>query len=187
MEKKTILRIPDAYLGLLEDIRLLKSDECNPNKMTNKQKERVWQSLQKHGWIYPIVTDFHGVFSDGEQRVQVCKEHQEYFAPVLRLTLTDPQRRLLRQTLNKLHGKHSKQLDEADYRRIIEAGEKDDLQSLLSAIGEKLPEDLGGAREGSNIIPESYELIIECRDESDQKAKFEKLNGEGYKVKVLNL
>ena len=187
MEKKTILRIPDAYLGLLEDIRLLKSDECNPNKMTNKQKERVWQSLQKHGWIYPIVTDLQGVFSDGEQRVQVCKEHQEYFAPVLRLTLTDPQRRLLRQTLNKLHGKHNKQLDEADYRRIIEAGEKDDLQSLLSAIGEKLPEDLGGTREGSNRIPESYELVIECRDEADQKAKFEKLKAEGYQVKVLNL
>lgn len=187
MEKKTVLRVPDAYLGLLEDIRLLKSDECNPNKMTNKQKERVWHSLQRHGWIYPIVTDQNGIFSDGEQRVQVCKDHGEYFAPVLRLTLSDAQRRLLRQTLNKLHGKHNKQLDEADYRRIIEAGERDDLQSLLSAIGEKLPEDLGGMREGSDRIPESYELVIECKDESDQKLKFEKLKAEGYQVKVLNL
>lgn len=187
MEKKTALLIPDAYLKLLEDIRLLKSDDCNPNKMTNKQKERVWGSLQRHGWIYPIVTDLNGVFSDGEQRVSVCKDHCEYFAPVLRLTLSDAQRRLLRQTLNKLHGKHNKQLDEADYRRIIEAGEKDDLQALLSAIGEKLPEDLDGAREGSNRIPESYELVIECKDEADQKAKFEKLKGEGYRVKVLNL
>jgi hypothetical protein len=67
-EKKTILKLPDAYKGLLEDIRLLKSDEANPNKMTNKQKEQVWKSLQKHGWIYPIVTDLQGVFSDGEQR-----------------------------------------------------------------------------------------------------------------------
>ena len=88
--------------GCLKIFGLLKSDECNPNKMTNKQKERVWQSLQKHGWIYPIVTDLNGVFSDGEQRVQVCKDHTEFFAPVLRLTLTDAQRRLLRQTLNKL-------------------------------------------------------------------------------------
>ena len=78
-------------------------------------------------------------------------------------------------------------MDEADYRRIIEAGERDDLQALLSAVGEKLPEDLGGAREGSARIPESYELIIECKDETDQKAKFEKLKTEGYQVKVLNL
>ena len=187
MEKKTTLLIPDAYSGLIEDIRLLKSDDCNPNKMTNKQKEQVWLSLQKHGWVYPVVTDLNGVFSDGEQRVQVCKDHGEYFAPVLRLMLTDSQRRLLRQTLNKLHGKHNKQLDEADYRRIIEAGEQDDLQSLLSAIGEKLPADLGGPKEGSNLIPESYELVIECKDEGDQKAKFEKLTSEGYKVRILNL
>ena len=187
MEKKTALSVPAAYFGLLEDIRLLKSDECNPNKMSIKQKERVWHSLQKHGWIYPIVTDQNGVFSDGEQRVQVCKDHGEFFAPVLRLTLTDSQRRLLRQTLNKLHGKHNKQLDEADYRRIIEAGERDDLQALLSAVGEKLPQDLGGAREGSDRIPESYELVIECKDETDQKAKFEKLKTEGYHVRVLNL
>lgn len=187
MEMKKSIHLPEAYLGLLEDIRLLKSDDCNPNKMNNKQKERVWQSLRKHGWIYPIVTDLNGVFSDGEQRVQVCKDHTEFFAPVLRLTLTDSQRRLLRQTLNKLHGKHSKQLDEADYRRIIEAGEKDDLQALLSAVGEKLPEDLGGKRDGSGRIPESYELVINCKDETDQKVKFEKLKSEGYQIRVLNL
>jgi hypothetical protein len=70
--------------GLLEDIRLLKSDETNPNKMTSKQKEQVWKSLQKHGWIYPVVTDLKGVFGDGEQRVQVCRDHGEFFAPVLR-------------------------------------------------------------------------------------------------------
>ena len=48
--------------------------------MTNKQKEQVWKSLQKHGWMYPIVTDLKGVFGDGEQRVEVCKDHGEFFA-----------------------------------------------------------------------------------------------------------
>jgi len=187
LEKKKSLHVPDAYSGLLEDIRLLKSDECNPNKMSNKQKERVWHSLKADGWVYPIVTDMNGIFADGEQRVQTCKDHSEFFAPVLRLTLNDAQRRLLRQTLNKLHGKHNKQLDEADYRRIIEAGEKDDLQALLSAVGEKLPEELGGKREGSDRVPESYELVIDCKDEADQKNKFEKLKSEGYQIRVLNL
>jgi hypothetical protein len=186
-EKKTILKIPEAYLPLVEDIRLLKSDESNPNRMSLKQQEQVWSSLKKHGWIYPIVTDLQGVFSDGEQRVDVCKSHGEFFAPVLRLSLSDVQRRLLRQTLNKLKGKHSRELDEADYKRIIEAGEKEDLQALLTAIGEKIPEDLGGPREGSMLIPESYELVIECKDETDQKAKFDQLTAAGYAVRVLNL
>jgi len=52
-------------------------------------------------------------------------------------------------------------------------------------VGEKLPEDLGGPREGSNLVSESYELVIECKDDADQKAKFEKLNAEGYKVRIL--
>jgi len=186
-ENKTIIKVPDAYLSLIEDLRLLKSDENNPNKMTVNQKNQVWKSLQKYGWTYPIITNKDGVYADGEQRAQVCKDHGEFFAPVLRLPVSDVDRRMLRQILNKLKGKHSRELDSADYLRIIEAGEKDDLKALLTAVGEKLPEELGGPREGSNMIPENYELVIDCKDEAEQKEKFEELAAKGWKVKVLNL
>ena len=186
-EKKTTIKIPDAYLSLIEDVRLLKTDLQNPNRMTIKQMDQVWRSLQKYGWTYPIITNKDGVFADGEQRAEVCKGHGEFFAPVLRLPVSDVDRRMLRQILNKLKGKHSKELDSAEYMRIIEAGEKDCLKVLLESVGEKLPEKLGGEREGSNIIPSSYELIIECKDESQQQNFFEKLKGEGYQVRVLNL
>jgi hypothetical protein len=197
-DKKVTLKVPGAYVSLLEDIRLLKSDQNNPNKMSNKQKAEVWKSLQEYGWIYPVVTDLQGVFGDGEQRVQVCKDHGEFFAPVLRLSLSDPKRRLLRQRLNKLKGKHNRQLDEADYKRIMDAGEKADLEALLTAVGERIPEDLGGPREGSLLIPESYELIIGgFRGESDQLLLFKKLEDPEVRrllglnawnnVRVLNL
>ncbi len=92
---------------------------------------------------------------------------------------------MLRQILNKLKGKHSKDLDNAEFMRIIEAGEKDDLQALLAAIGEKLPED----RRTRRVIdvPDSYELVIECKDEAEQQRLFEKFKGDGYRVRVLNL
>ena len=134
-----------------------------------KQKDQVWLSLQKYGWTYPIVTNKDGVFADGEQRAEVCKSHGEFFAPVLRLPVSDVDRRMLRQILNKLKGKHSKELDGAEYLRIIEAGEKDCLKALLESVGEKLPEEFGDEHEGSNIIPDSYELIIECKDEAEQQ------------------
>ena len=140
IKEKITIEIPAAYLPLVADIRLLKSDEQNPNKMTLKQQEQIWQSLQKYGWTYPIITNKDGVFADGEQRAQVCKAHNEFFVPVLRLPVSDVDRRMLRQILNKLKGKHSRELDSADYIRIIEAGEKDDLKALLAAVGEKLPE-----------------------------------------------
>jgi hypothetical protein len=38
MEKKMSLKVPEAFLPLLEDVRLLKSEGQNPNKMTDKMK-----------------------------------------------------------------------------------------------------------------------------------------------------
>jgi hypothetical protein len=186
-EKKTSIPVPTAYVPLLEDIRLLKSDENNPNKMTIKQQEQLWNSLKKYGWTFPIVTNKDGVVADGEQKIQVCTSHGEFFAPILRLPVSDIDRRLLRQVLNKLKGKHSKDLDVSEYMRIIQGGEKDNLQALLASVGEKLPEELGGKRQSVSSIPGGYEIIIECKDEADQKAKFDKLSAEGYKLRILTL
>ncbi len=108
LEKKITLKVPEAYMPLLEDIRLLTVDQNNPNRTTLKQQEQIWRSLQKYGWAYPIITNKDGVFVDGEQRSEICKQHSEFYAPVLRLSVTDVDRRMLRQILNKLKGKHNK-------------------------------------------------------------------------------
>jgi hypothetical protein len=36
-------------------------------------------------------------------------------------------------------------------------------------------------------IPESYQVVVECRDEEDQKAVFEQMRAEGYRCRVLTL
>jgi hypothetical protein len=185
-EKKTTLVVPGAYLPLLEDIRLLKSDEQNPNRTTVKQREQIWKSLSKYGWTYPLITNRDGVFADGEQRAEVLREHGEFFAPVLRLPVSDVDRRMLRQILNKLKGKHNKELDEEEFKRIAELGEKEDLKLLLASVGERLPDDFDGKRD-SVTIPETWELIVECKDESELQKFFEKLKAEGYKLRILIL
>ena len=85
--------------------------------------------------------------------------------------------------MNKLKGKHNRETDATEYMRIVEAGEKDFLKALLESVGEKLPRDIGGEREGSNIIPGSYELIVECKDETEQQCFFDKLKAEGYELR----
>ena len=186
VEKKTTIKVPEAYLLLLEDIRLLQSDKTNPNRMTIRQHEETWKSLQKYGWTYPIIANKEGVFADGEQRAEVCKQHNEFYAPVLRLPVADVDRRLLRQILNKLKGKHNPELDAAEYVRIMEQGEKDYLKALLAAVGEKLPQDLL-EHEFSVNIPGTWEIIVECKDEAEQRKYFEKLKLEGYKLRILTL
>ena len=186
MEKKTTIRVPEAYVPLIEDIRLLTADQNNPNRTTLKQQEQIWRSLQKYGWTYPIITNKDGTLVDGEQRFEICKQHGEFFAPVLRLPVSDVDRRMLRQILNKLKGKHNKELDSAEYIRILKQGEKEDLKALLESVGERLPEEID-EREFSLTIPETYEIIVECKDEANQKSIFEKLKSEGYKLRILTL
>jgi len=36
-------------------------------------------------------------------------------------------------------------------------------------------------------IPESYELVVTCRDESDQRQLYERLAGDGYSCRVLTM
>lgn len=186
VEKKTTIKVPEAYLPLLEDIRLLQLDQNNPNRTTIRQQEQIWISLQKYGWTYPILCNKDGLLVDGEQRTEICKQHDEFFAPVLRLPVSDVDRRMLRQILNKLKGKHNRELDAAEYMRIIQQGEQDCLKALLASVGERLPEEIL-ERESSITIPATYEIIVECRNESDQKQIFEKLRMEGYKLRILTL
>jgi len=185
-ESKQTLEIPLIKDTKIEDLRLLKHHEGNPNRMTIKQKDQLWRSLQRYGWLWPIVTDSNGTVADGEQRIDVCIAHSEFFGPVLRRPLTEAERLLLGQKLNKLKGQHNKQADQTEYGKIDSSGGHDDLAAFLDSIGEKLPRELS-ERSGSNMIPESYELIVECKDESEQKNRFQELQAKGWKVKVLNL
>jgi hypothetical protein len=156
-EKKTTLSVPGAYLPLLEDIRLLKSDEQNPNRTTVKQREQIWRSLSKYGWTYPLIVDKDGVFADGEQRAEVLREHGEFFAPVLRLAVSDVDRRMLRQILNKLKGTHNRELDAAEFKRIAELGAR------FPKAGDGLPRLFISSR-CINLISELLEYKVDVKE-----------------------
>jgi hypothetical protein len=164
----------------------LKFDQDNPNRLTLMQLDRLKASIKRWGDIVPVVTNSELLVADGQQRVTAMKELGMTECSVIRLPVKDVDRRLLRQVLNKLRGKHNKELDNAEYLRILEQGEKEDLKGLLESVGEKIPEDLGD-HEIPVTIPGTYEIIVECRDEDDQKHIFEKLKLEGYKLRILTL
>jgi hypothetical protein len=37
------------------------------------------------------------------------------------------------------------------------------------------------------IVPEIYEVVIECRHEAEQRAVYERMCGEGYRCRVITL
>jgi len=67
-----------------------------------------------------------------------------------------------------------------------EQGEKEDLKSLLESVGERLPEEIDD-REFSVTIPGTWEIIVKCKDEAEQKRYFDKLKSEGFKLRILTL
>jgi ParB-like chromosome segregation protein Spo0J len=154
--------------------------------MSLAQLDRLKASIKRWGDIVPVVTNSELLVADGQQRVTAMKELGMTECSVIRLPIKDVDRRLLRQVLNKLRGKHNKELDSAEYLRIIEQDGKEDLKALLESVGEKLPIEVDD-HEISFSVPATYEIIIECRDEEYQKETFEKLKIEGYKLRILTL
>ena len=120
--------IPQAELV---DIDRLQLDGDNPNKMKKNQLQALRNTIQRWGFIVPIITNRDLLVADGEQRLTVARELGMKQVPVIRLDVEDVDRRILRQILNKLKGYHVKELDQSEYERIIDLGREDDLKEFL--------------------------------------------------------
>jgi ParB-like chromosome segregation protein Spo0J len=116
----------------------LKFDQDNPNRLS-LALDRLKVSIRRWGDIVPVVTNNELLVADGQQRITAMKELGMTECSVIRLPVKDVDRRLLRQVLNKLRGKHNKEMDSAEYLRIIDEGEKEELKLFLQSVGEKLP------------------------------------------------
>jgi len=133
----------------------LKVDGDNPNTMTDKQHARLKTSIEKYGFIIPIITNKDLLIADGEQRLTVAQSLQMKTVPVIRLPVEDVDRRLLRQVLNKLRGEHELLADAQEFQKIIEAGRTDDLKHLLDLSDNGLEKYLREIRE---VKDEDYEV-----------------------------
>jgi hypothetical protein len=64
------------------------------------------------------------------------------------------------------------------------------LRELFASLGRDsaaadVEQQIAAAHEVS--VPESYQVVVECRDESDQHDVFERMRREGYRCRVLTL
>jgi DNA modification methylase len=122
----------------IDDVRL---DTENPNKMTQAQMAGLRQSMQRWGYLTPIIIDQNNLICDGEHRLLVYKELGYEEIPAYRLTLTDDnERRLIRQVMNKLKGEHDRQLDSNELATIFQRN-SNQLAELSELIAQR-KEDL---------------------------------------------
>jgi len=64
-----------------------------------------------------------------------------------------------------------------------------EIEELLQGVSNTVVEmagDCSSEREDV-VIPESWQVVVECRDETDQREVFERMRGEGRRCRVLSL
>jgi ParB-like chromosome segregation protein Spo0J len=153
----------------LVDPRELRVDGDNPNKMTEAELQALLKSIQKYGFIKPIITNKDLLISDGEQKLTLALREGWTQVPIIRLPLKDVDRRILRQVLNKLSGRHDPALDVLEYKKIIQAGRQEELQQILDLSSYNLEKQLKQADkiEKENKIPDSFKEIDEAQTKNE--------------------
>ena len=130
------------------DIKELRTDGINPNRMTKQNFTALKENIKRYGFLVPIITNEAGLIADGEHRFNAAKELEMKEVPVIKVPLKEVDRRMIRQIMNKLKGEHDKDKDIEEYKYFMEQGEWEQYLNLLpeETAYEKLLKD-GGSKD----------------------------------------
>ena len=113
-------------------VEALKIDNENPNRLSPRRFEALKKSIQRFGFVVPIITNRNLLVADGEHRLKAAKALGMKQVSVVRLPVDEVDRRLIRQVMNKIRGEHDLFLDAEEYYRIVSEDQRGLLRSLLN-------------------------------------------------------
>ena len=118
----------------------VKEDVANPNKLNESQMNGLRESMKRFGFLHPLAIDS---IADRWHRLLVYKEFNHKFIPAYKIKFKDDaERRLFRQTMNKLRGEHDKDLDAQEMRILFENDRLDVLSTLIAKDNESIAQFL---------------------------------------------
>jgi len=123
------LSVPAAELV---DVCSLRVDGKNPNVMSRRQFESLRKSIQRWGFVVPIITNRDLLVADGEHRLDAARSLGMKQVSVIRLPVDEVDRRMIRQVMNKIRGEHDLFLDAEEYLQIVSEGNRDLLRQMLN-------------------------------------------------------
>ena len=123
-------------------LSLIKFDETNPNDLSKEQMQSLKLTMEKFGYLAPVILNKDFTVVDGEHRVKIYQElgKQEIQAYVIDVDQIDL--KILRQLMNKLRGEHDKQKDALEFKSIFEANKLDEFSKLLATPKENFEQIL---------------------------------------------
>lgn len=159
----------------------LKFDESNPNKLTKEQEQALTKAIKRFGYLVPIIVNEEFKIGDGEHRAKLYKElgYEEIPAFIVPKINDDIERRLLRQTMNKLRGEHELKLDSDELAIIFDNNKLDELSELLAQPVESLSTIINLFQDKEQLAIEPTETEIDM-DNSNLKLSFTMPDKQSY-------
>lgn len=153
--------------------------------------DRVAASIKEFGFNVPLVLDKENVIITGHTRHKAAQKLGLEQVPCIYAEgLTKAQIKAYRIADNKvseyatwddeLLGIELEQLKELEYDLELTGFDLDDIDNMLNPVEEE-PKDL------SDEVADTYEVIVECVNETEQEQIYNNLISEGYKCRVLTL
>jgi len=170
----------------------LKPYSRNSRRHSPAQVAKVARSIQEFGWTNPILIDRDGTIIAGHARLEAAKSLGITDVPTITLdNLSPAQARAYVIADNQLA--LDAEWDETALASELAALELDDIDLSLTGfsdaeISKFLGRDDAAVDAPSKALPEGlFEIVVTCGSEAEQEEVFERLQLDGYKVRVLGM
>lgn len=169
----------------------LKHYNKNPRHISDKELERLKNSINEFGYHQRILVDVDDTIIGGHQRVTALEQldySSEFIIKVLK-----PNRKLTKDEFKRLNVVDNTDFGDFDVDMLLKEFEVDDLldlgvdEKLLNIDDSEEDNEKKDKLEEGNELKENFIVEIECFNFIKQKETYEKLTDMGYKCKVLTL
>lgn len=155
----------------------------NTKKHDKTQIDNVAESIRQYGFVQPLVIDKNNEVVIGHCRLLAAKQLGMKEVPCVCVDdLTEEQVKALRIVDNKSNE------SEWDLDLLADELADVDLSAFDFDFGVSLDEDDTETKEREEIaLNESVSVVVECSDDEEAEAIFERLSEEGYKCHISTL
>lgn len=155
----------------------------NTKKHDKTQINNVATSIEKFGFVQPLVIDKNNVVVIGHCRLLGAKQLKMAQVPCICVDeLTEEQVNALRIVDNKTNE------SDWDMDILLEELTKIDLDAFSFDFGDVFEEDNTETKEREEIaLNETISVVVECADDEEAETIFERLSMEGYKCHISTL
>ena len=181
----------------IKELRRVRASDLRPNPR-NWRSHPAAQQDALHGLLAEVgyadallareLADGTLMLIDGHLRAETTPEA---VVPVLVLDVDEAEADKILLTLDPLAGMATTDPKQLQLLLAEVETENSAVRALMDEIAREYRDAEQLAASVTNrpevVVPESYQVVVECRDEEDQQTVYERMRSEGYRCRVLTL